>query len=382
MFDDLSFFDLFVVSLMIIVGLAATAVFRKPFGVTLKRSLTLFFWHTIFCFVYVFYVLQNGGDAVYYYQEAVQSSVDFSLGTDAVIWLTALFAKYMNFSFEGVFLIFNIIGLIGILAIDGSLKQLTSNAGNNIQRIVGGVVFLPSISFWSSAIGKDAVAFTAAAVALWASLALGRRWRPMIFSIVLMLIVRPHIAGVMVFAVALSMIFEQSISITKKIVFGALLIGMAVVFLSFVIKYVGLEEANTVSDVSDYFETRQGYNQDGAGGIDISQMSLPMQLFTYVFRPLPFEAVGFAGLFASLENVLLLFFFAYAGLCRFSNRKISKAKAQNKWFLLIFSFMVWTILAMTTANLGISLRQKWMFLPMLIYFAAAIISTANSKSRR
>ena len=44
----------------------------------------------------------------------------------------------------------------------------------------------------------------------------------------------------------------------------------------------------------------------GGSSLDISGMSPPMQLATYLYRPLPFEAHNVTALAASLENVFLL----------------------------------------------------------------------------
>jgi hypothetical protein len=39
----------------------------------------------------------------------------------------------------------------------------------------------------------------------------------------------------------------------------------------------------------------------------------------------------------------------------------------------VYVFGSWLILAMTTANMGIALRQKWMFAPMLIFLLISVI---------
>ena len=41
---------------------------------------------------------------------------------------------------------------------------------------------------------------------------------------------------------------------------------------------------------------------------------------------------------------------------------------ENRWFMLIFAITTLLILSVTTANTGIAVRQKWMFMPMLLYF--------------
>ena len=50
-------------------------------------------------------------------------------------------------------------------------------------------------------------------------------------------------------------------------------------------------------------------------------------------------------------------------------------------FLWTYSFSAWVILSMTTANLGIAMRQKWMFAPMLIVLTLSALSRAYKSDR-
>lgn len=198
-----------------------------------------------------------------------------------------------------------------------------------------------------------------------------------------MLLVRPHISVLILISLAVVVFYSHNrISGFKKILLlFAVVIGV-IFSVPFAFEYSGLVGDISFQSVNDYFEARQGYNQEGGGGIDISQMSLPAQLFTYVFRPLPFEAQGFAALAASFDNILLVILFIYTLFCFFSRIKNPNLDLSSKSFMVIYSTITWIILAMTTANLGISLRQKWMFLPMLLYIAVSVISAANPASSK
>lgn len=88
-----------------------------------------------------------------------------------------------------------------------------------------------------------------------------------------------------------------------------------------------------------------------------------MQMFTYIFRPLPFDAHSALALFTSIENTIFLFLFLYI-LYKARFRRIIEGK--NFW-LFTYVFLSCTVLALTTANLGIATRQKWMFMPIIIY---------------
>jgi hypothetical protein len=42
----------------------------------------------------------------------------------------------------------------------------------------------------------------------------------------------------------------------------------------------------------------------------------------------------------------------------------------------LYVLLTWVVLATTTANLGISMRQKWMFTPVLVFL---LISSAKTR---
>ena len=53
---------------------------------------------------------------------------------------------------------------------------------------------------------------------------------------------------------------------------------------------------------------------------------------------------------------------------------------ENRAFMWVYALMAWGILAMTTANLGIALRQKWMFAPMLIFLFISVIGRKKQET--
>ena len=122
----------------------------------------------------------------------------------------------------------------------------------------------------------------------------------------------------------------------------------------------------------DFIKQRQGLNIRGFdGGIDISSMPFILKLFTYIFRPLPFEAHNFLSFLSSIDNLLILVLFILSLFSVVASRRkifsLNDSK-ENRWFLLFFALGGITISSLITSNLGISARQKWMFLPILIYF--------------
>ena len=136
----------------------------------------------------------------------------------------------------------------------------------------------------------------------------------------------------------------------------------------------------------DYIKQKQGFNIRGFdGGIDISSMPFILKMFTYIFRPLPFEAHNFLSFLSSIDNLIILVLFILSLFSVVvSKRKIFSLSdfKENRWFLLFFALGGIAISSLITSNFGISARQKWMFLPILIYFIFLFMNVKwSSKSK-
>lgn len=363
----------FSAALVLFCGGCIAAGLSRYFNITIKRSLFLYLWHTCFCVLYALYVIEDGGDALGYYFSSLDIARSFGPGTSGVIYLTSIFSDHLGFSFLGTFLVFNIFGSIGLLAFYACLQAATLYKSINIRRLVLLVVLLPSVSFWSSAIGKDALSFMAMGLSLWAALELRRRYWLMAIAVLVMLLVRPHMAGMMLIGLSAAFVIHGDISLLQRLIFGSAALVATTIMVPFALKYAGVGEGADVDALMSYVETRQGYNQGGGGGIDISAMSPPLQFFTYMFRPLPFEAGSVFQLAASLDNMIMLFLFLAGGMAKFKGRR--SPLMENRTFLWVYALLSWLALSMTTANLGISVRQKWMFAPVLIFL---LISTMGN----
>lgn len=321
---------------------------------------TLFFWHTMFSIAYFWYTLSTSADAKNYYRISLENNFDFYPGSSFVYYITSFVSKGFDASYLNATLFFNLFGALGLVLLYKSLKNyLTALPWYWVF-----ILFIPSMSFWSGGLGKDAISFFAICLFLY-SITSGKKMALLVpIAFFLMFMVRPHIAFVMLVSYVIYFIIRAKVHLIFKML-TLPIIGLGVLLsIGFVQQYVGLEESS-LSSVTDYIDGRQGSNLGGGSSLDIASMSYPMQMFTYVFRPLPFEASSAVALVTSLENTILLLLFIYILFkSKFNFRPFIRDK--NLW-LLTYVFLTCTILAMTTANLGIATRQKWMFMPVLLY---------------
>lgn len=350
------------------------------FGIGKGRGFFLYLWHTLWCMAHLIILQYIGGDANMYYSVSVSENFrPFEFGTIAVIYFTSFFSGVMGLSMLGVFLVNNVFGYIGFLGFAGSLKAVTYMKSDKVRLLAFFIILLPSVSYWSSALGKDSISFMATGLALWAALDFQRRMSLMYLAILSMLFVRPHMAGMMIIALSVAFVFHANVSLIKRVFIGAVTVTLAAFLIPFSLQYSGMGESSDITAFMSYVEARQGYNQQGGGGVDISSMSPPMQLFTYMFRPLIFEARSILQLASAVDNTILMFLFLAGGIAIWKGRNSPVRDARI--FLWIYSLLAWAVLSVTTANMGIAMRQKWMFAPMLIYLMLSVMGQVSCRRK-
>ena len=354
-------------------GMALAFYLSRKFKVARSRALLLYFWHTFFSFVYIAYVLNFGGDATMYFHSSFSNDLSMSLGTGGVRFFVHILTQVFGLSFLGCSLFFQTFGFVGLLAFDAALRDVTSQKLRKVRLLATFIVFLPSVSFWSSGLGKDSLSFFSVGLALWAALDMRKRWWLLVVSTSMMLLVRPHMAGMLGLGMAGSFLLQRGIPVAQRVLFGGMAIAASASMVPLGLNYAGVSSDAGAIELIEYIGSRQSHNLTGGGAVDISSMSLPFQLFTYLFRPTLVEVRDIFSLAAALDNLVLLGLFVLGGWALLKKPLPTHLLSHNRAFLWIYSGAAWVILAMTTANLGIALRQKWMFAPMLIFLFISVI---------
>lgn len=357
--------------LVFLLGLAVARYTGVHIGKRGWRPIFLYVYHTFWCLVFFWYSNINGADSFAYYYAGLDGEGQLRFGTDFVILIVGILVKYFSLSYLGVFLVFNILGSVGYILFDGALRFASYGSKRWLRILTTLIILLPSVSFWSSAISKDAISFMAIGAALWAAIDFDKRIKLMFLAIFLMLLVRPHMAGLLVMSLSIAMFFDRSTSAFSRLLLSAVFVAGAAVLVPFALDYAGVKGGANIESVAEFIEKRQSYTR-GAASIDIASMSFPEKLFTYAFRPVIIEARNLFEFAASIDNVILLFLF-FNGV--FLSFKVSLGGLYgNKVFMFFYAASSWSILSLTTANLGIALRQKWMFVPFIIYLSIAYLS--------
>lgn len=357
--------------LVFLLGLFAVISLSRRFGSKDKRTLLLYFWHTLFTYVYYWFTVNIGADASVYYAKALRGNVIFEPGTNFIVYLVSILTNYLHLNMMGCFLVFNLIGSLGLIILDSIIQPLVRNQQKSLRVVATLVIFLPSISFWSSGIGKDGISFLGVVLALWSALELKKRIGSMSIAILMIFLVRPHIAGIMVIALAISLFFDKKVNIIMKVILAFITIGISSFLIPYALNYAGVNAGNSPDDIASYIESREDIYQNTDSGIALSELSFPMKLFTYMFRPLIFEARSITQIFSALDNLILLYLFILGGYKLIKKKNITSQ--ENRKFMWSYAIIAWIILALTSGNLGIAVRQKIMVLPFLLFILISVM---------
>lgn len=345
----------------------------------------LFFFHVALALAYYVYALFNPSDSIGYFRQVISSyrgetwSDHYGTSTIFITFIAYPFIKYLGFSYEGMMALFAFFGFIGFCYFHVFFKEQIrfrhEVLGYDLTSII---LFLPNLHFWSSSLGKGAVIFLGMAVLFFGLSDVKRRWAALIFASILIYHIRPHIMLLILVSSIIGFMFSsRGIATSIRLI---VLLGAAIaLYYTYkdVFKMVGIDEENFVSQGLDLTH-RASELTKATSGVDITNYSLPLQVFTFLFRPLFFDAPGALGLFVSVEN--LFFLLMTLRLMSWSGVQfLFRANFLVKSAFLSFLF-VSIALAQISGNLGLAIRQKSQV--MILFLFVILMFLDDKKYRR
>lgn len=231
------------------------------------------------------------------------------------------------------------------------------------------LLFLPSVHFWTVAIGKDAPLFFAVALCTWSVLNFSKRLIPFLFSMGVMVLFRAHIALVTGVSLGLASLLHNRFTVGRRALILVVSIAGAAVLLLAVRDSLHVDLTDPAS-ISTFWEHQSYVAKVDQGNTSILNSSYPVKLLSLLFRPFFFDAQGGLGLVASLENVgsvlLFIYLLQHAKQVIFLSKRVLFVN-----FIAIFSVTLILLLAFLSYNVGLGLRQRAMvFSPLFCLFAA------------
>jgi hypothetical protein len=341
-----------------------------------ETELTVFRWligyHTFMSLVYYLYALLYRSDSHYYFNVSVTDRRGLSLfdyygvSTSFVEFLGYPFIKFLGFSYEAMMILFAWFGLMGFfyfyIVLKERLRYEHTFFGYSLLTIV---LFLPNLHFWSGSFGKGSIIFLGFGLFFYALNKVNERWIAGFIGALIIYHVRPHILFVVLIASTWGFIFSsKGITVTVRFIVILLSIGAFYYIKEDVLALTGIDEESIFEDTATLDRRATSLKKAGSG-VDITQYSFPMKLFTFWFRPLFIDAPGILGIIVSFENLFYLIIFlktfrwSFVGFFRQSDQIV---KASFLTFLGVSA-----ALAQIAGNLGIAMRQKSQVMILMMF---------------
>lgn len=288
-------------------------------------------------------------------------------------------------SFFGAFLIYGTLCFLGQLLFYAAFRPWMGERKRRLYALA--VFFFPSLVFWPSSLGKDALMVLFLGMAAYGCSRLLRTYKlsSVIFiapGLFLASGIRPHVAGILGIAMVLAVVLgkapvELRGSPKRAVMLFAAVAGAAAVLLAFGSAFqVGLEGGGGVAGRQDLGAFLEDVSeQTGTGGSQItggaisSPAQLPGAVVTVLFRPLIYEGTSGQVLASALEGTALLGLVLWKLPMMWRNKGLLRERA---YLLLCFFYTGGFVIGFSAVlNLGILARQRVQVLP---FFLAVIVA--------
>jgi hypothetical protein len=296
-------------------------------------------------------------------------------GTTLLHIITGVLFVVTGPTLSGAIVIFSSIAYWGVFLFWKAFS--TAFPGGDHKKAAVLLFFLPSIVYWSSTIGKDAllsfsIGLTAYGLAIMVYGARIGGLAYIAFGMFVTAAIRPHIAAVLAISLAVTYLLGQNRAGIAGVI--AKMIGIPLIIAG---TYYVFTEARDKLGVQDAEHAQKYVNSwsevTAYGGSSFQSGSLTKRILlapALPFRPFPWEINSVQTLIAGAEGMFLLalFWIDRRGL-RFSLTHWRSHPFVG--FILFFSLETAVALSCAFSNFGLLARERVMFTPLLLMLVAA-----------
>lgn len=249
----------------------------------------IYLWHLIFMMVYLWFVSDYGGDIIGYWDDSFTSTYDFTPGTKFVVSLVKIFSVLFGFDFISTNIVFMNFGVLAILLLTRIYFDIFQNLPLKYQIFPIIIIFFPSLSYWSSSIGKDGLALLSCTLSLYYFSINRKSLIPIVMATLIMGAIRPYILAPMLTALFFTHLFFEKKIVKKFFLCGLFILVITIMGMVFP-KYYGLGDNYslykiTFSTFIKLLESRQSYNLGGVSSYDVSSLSYLEMILAYMYTP-------------------------------------------------------------------------------------------------
>ncbi len=307
-----------------------------------------------------------------------------SAGTGWVRWFTGVVYFVFGPNMLNGFLLFGLLALIGSYLWYRAAVEAVPSLNKRLCFAL--MFFLPSIAFWPSSIGKEALMqLGLGAVALGTARLLRQRiFQGILFALPgawLLWNVRPHLLAFAAFAAGAAYVFgrvrrgrtaSESTSLFKPV--GMVLVTLlAFVAVNQAAQFLGMKDFSLSSIEQEINQqsgrTSQGGSKVDTGHVSLTPLTVPQGVVKVLFRPFPWEVQTSLQILASLESAALGVLIIYR--IRSVGFSLTHARVSPFFIYCWTLVLLYGVAFSAVANYGLLTRQRSLALPALFVLISA-----------
>jgi hypothetical protein len=339
---------------------------------------------------YVAFVVYHGGSDAAQYDAAAKllapdlrrfiltPQIGSVVGTGFIKLITGIVYAIFGTSRIGGFLVFAWMGFLGLLLFARAFRIAFPNGDGRRYLLL--VLFLPSLVYWPSAMGKDAWMMLTLGLATYGVACMFQRRTSGVIAFVVgllgMTMVRPHIALLIFIGLVVALLMRRAPTRTYaapmfRLLGLAALVALGIFLSGRTASFLGQPNLTTDTVAAELSQTEARTGEGGSAFRPV-KVNTPLDLVpafvTVFFRPLPIEAHNAQGLLTSAEGISLI------GLM-FASRKrlrtIPRLIRTQPYVAFCLGYVFAFVYAFSSfGNFGILARQRVQALPFLLVFLA------------
>ncbi len=331
-------------------------------------------FHTVMSIAFVILAIHGPADAKRYYVDAFNARSfigTYGQDVDFIIFTLYPWVKYLKLSYLSCSMLFNVIGFFGLVLFYMTLKEEIPPE-NKANKYVNFAMFMPGLNFWTGMVGKDAYILFALGLVLYSLPNLKRRLLILIIGLVLAAHIRPYVFMTIISCLLVNIILSSTeIGFVGKLFIVTILILLLIPGYHFFLHEVQLKTLDAET-AKKFLESKQ-YGLGGGSDIDISGYNKFFKAFTFLYRPLFYDAKNIQMVASSIENTIYLFLTVMM-LTPSSIRIIFKEKSLLVRFSVSYTILGTLIFSNAATNLGTATRIKTMVLITFLLLVLKIMA--------
>ena len=339
-----------------------------------------YLFHLVTTFAYYRFSQANLTDAGGYYYDYINfyEDVGFGMGTLFITYIVQSMKHAVGGTFLDYFFLFQTISFFGICLLMRMIEEIYREVEVEQPLYIYALPLLPGLHFWTSAIGKDGFLLLAVCMTIWAVMNLKKRYLALVAGVVIMVVIRPHIAALTAASLGGTFLLDRGTKLsTRSFVIAVSIVGLAFALSS--VRQMTSVDVRDADSVSDFLAAHEEVTQDAeVAGNSAVYGNYPFRLMSLLFRPMFIDADNIMGLAASVENLLLLMLMATV-LARLRTAAMLVRRLRYMRFALFLGTLIALLLALVYYNIGLGLRQKTMFVPPFIIIFVTVMAFGRAR---